>query len=409
MLSINELPPHERDQIRKACGYVFSADQMYNEVFLNSLEFDLVRQAFREKVKRYHPDLHGHEEPRMQEKRKERFVRIMESYETLKNYLIEDGSQQAVRPRHGKTIIAVGGAKGGIGKSLFSANLGIFLHREGHRTVLVDLDLGGANLHLYLGETFLPLTINDFLDQRAASVEEIIADTRYGPKLIGGDSSRLGAANIDFAIKLKLMKAIRLIEADCIILDLGGDTSYNMIDFFLQADLGIVLTTCDPSSYLDAYNFIKVSLFRKLNRIFGAESRNRLEKDPELLRLIAEATLSKNGSRVKTVSQLMKRIEEQMPHYLGLINARLDEFRPLLAINMVEPDSNEGEVAERILQVSHRMLSVQVEYLGSLPYQKEIKRSAREMVPAVAQYPGKPYWRLLDAVLKRIESTPPRA
>lgn len=42
------------------------------------------------------------------------------------------------------------------------------------------------------------------------------------------------------------------------IMDLGGDTSYNVIDLFLAADTGFVLTTCDPASYLDAYSFIKV-------------------------------------------------------------------------------------------------------------------------------------------------------
>ncbi len=70
---------------------------------------------------------------------------------------------------------------------------------------------------------------------------------------------------------------------------------------------------------------------------------------------------------------------------------------------MAEADSNETEVAERILQVSRKMLSVGVEYLGALPCQEEIKRSVRELVPAVAQYPGKQYWGLLDTLLKRID------
>ncbi len=49
------------------------------------------------------------------------------------------------------------------------------------------------------------------------------------------------------------------------------------------------------------------------------------------------------------------------------------------------------------------MLSVQVEYLGAFPYQDEIKRSARELVPAVVKFPQKKYWGLMDFILERID------
>ena len=111
-------------------------------------------------------------------------------------------------------------------------------------------------------------------------------NTKYGPLLIGGNSSQLGNANINFMRKLKLMKAIKNLDADFIIIDLGGDTSYNIIDFFLLADHGIVMTTCDPASYLDAYNFIKTALYRKLNRLFGPESKYKAQKDQALEQFI---------------------------------------------------------------------------------------------------------------------------
>ena len=96
--------------------------------------------------------------------------------------------------------------------------------------------------------------------------------TKYGPWLIGGNSSQLGSSNISFAAKMRLIKSVRNLEADCVIIDLGSDTSFNILDFFLAADIKIVLTTCDPASYLEAYNLIKVGLYRRLNRLFGEES-----------------------------------------------------------------------------------------------------------------------------------------
>ena len=85
-------------------------------------------------------------------------------------------------------IIAAGGAKGGIGKSILAANLGVYLSRRGFRTVLVDLDLGAANLHLYMGVWALKHRIDDYLDKKAHRLDAIAVETDPGPRLIGGGS-----------------------------------------------------------------------------------------------------------------------------------------------------------------------------------------------------------------------------
>ena len=153
---------------QKACAYLFSPDLARNPEFRNTLDAGKVRRAFRKKAKRYHPDLHRHEPVDMRYRRKERFIRIRESYEYL-SLRVGDSIGPAARTekRHKQPlVIAVGGAKGGIGKSLFTANLAVQLAREGHRTVAADLDLGGANLHLYLGKPRLRRTVNDFLRKK---------------------------------------------------------------------------------------------------------------------------------------------------------------------------------------------------------------------------------------------------
>ena len=386
MLPLHEFSDTELYKIRIACSYLFSPELAGNERFLKSITLDSVKNAFRKKAKRYHPDLHGNEPGEMVERRKGRFVKIRDSYEILKSYVCrnDESVEQAVRKRK---IIAVGGAKGGIGKSIFSANLAVLLASRGMRTVLVDLDLGGANLHLYLGETFLASNINDFLAKRVPTLEEIMVPSKYGVKLVGGDSSHLGAANINFSRKLKLLRSLKQIDADYVIVDLGGDTSYNVIDFFLAADHGIVLTTCDPASYLDAYNFIKVALYRKLNRLFGPESDVSARKDLDLVQLIKEATVSSSENRVKTIAELIERVKKQQPRSLFLIRRVLKTFNPGLVVNMTGDDAGVTEVVNRICEVAQKMLSVQVGYLGSISYQPEIKTSARDLMPAVARYP----------------------
>ena len=89
-----------------------------------------------------------------------------------------------------KKIIAVGGAKGGVGKSMLAANLAVGLALLGQKVVLADLDLGGADVHLYAGVKSLAKTWNDFLDKKVDSIKDILTPTVFkGLSLIGGDSS----------------------------------------------------------------------------------------------------------------------------------------------------------------------------------------------------------------------------
>jgi len=405
MLPIDELEDTELHMIRIACAYLFSPPLSRDDGFLRSLKLETVKNAFREKAKRYHPDLHGHEQEEMINRRRERFIKIRESYINLvSNFQKQAQPFSEKGARQGK-IIAVGGAKGGIGKSIFAANLGVLLSSMELRTVVADLDLGGANLHLYLGETFLKWSINDFLNKRAPTLQKIMIRSRYGPQLIGGDSSQLGASNINFSRKLKLLKAIKNIDANYVIIDLGGDTSYDIIDFFLAADYAIVMTTCDPASYLDAYNFIKVALYRKLNRLFGLESAFSDRKDSDLERLIYEATMSTNGSNVESIEELMERVRKQQPQNLPLVSEAISTFNPYLIVNRVSHNSNAIQIVKRIQQVSRERLSIDVTYLGSLPYQSEIESSARDLVPIVAKYPKANLAKEMSRIIEKLLHT----
>src|SRR5436309_15545904 len=97
------------------------------------------------------------------------------------------------RARH---IIAVGSGKGGVGKSLLAANLGIYLAQLGKRVVLLDADLGGANLHTFVGVERPPVTLGDFFDQRVQSIQECIVETAIANLgLVSAEGDPLWAAN----------------------------------------------------------------------------------------------------------------------------------------------------------------------------------------------------------------------
>ncbi|MCG8637727.1 MAG: P-loop NTPase [Desulfobacterales bacterium] len=393
-------------RFQRACAYLFSPDHARDPRFLETLDEKMVKQAFRKKAKQYHPDLHGHEARNLRHRRRERFVRIKESYEYLSLKIHDHARPAGHAPQKTRekrpVVIAVGGAKGGIGKSLFAANLAIYLSRCGYRTVAADLDLGGANLHLYLGKTRLRKSVNDFLKKKADTLAQVLEHTAYGPELIGGDSSFLGAGNIGFARKLKLMKAVRKMDADVVVVDLGGDTAFNVLDFFLSADVGVVMTTCDPASYLEAYAFIKVALFRKLNRIFGPESFYSGPVDPVLRRMIREATQTIDNSAVTGISQLRQEVRDKTGSGLRVLDQVLKQYTPFVIVNKAGDTASALPPVQRIQKVCRKSLSIEVPYLGCLPFEPGMEVSARTLVPFVTTPEAAPYAERLKTMTEQL-------
>lgn len=313
-----------------------------------------------------------------------------------------NGSKNGSISAPGK-MIAVGGAKGGIGKSLFVSNLGVFLSQLGKRVVVADLDLGGANLHLYMGVWGLTHRIDDFLTKKVSAITDIMTPTKYGPTLIGGGGGKLGAANIPFARKLKLLRALKTIDADYVILDLGGDTTYNILDFYLAADQGFVLTTCEPASYLDAYGFIKLSLHRKLIRLFGAESAYRRFKDAEIERTIKDFIFANASSNGNQMNDLVAKMEDASPVHHRLIKKVLEDFRPGTVVTMVREQDQVDELVSRLDKVSRKMLSIGTNHFGNVPFTDDIQKSAKDLIPSVARAPEGAFAKALRRIVLRME------
>jgi flagellar biosynthesis protein FlhG len=271
-------------------------------------------------------------------------------------------------------IWAVGGGKGGIGKSTVSILLAFWLARMGKRTILVDLDLGGANLHTLMGIKSPPKTLNDFVTRRIDSLEEVCIETDIEDlRLICGASDVLTLANPHVAQKIKIIHHISKLDADYIVLDLGAGTSFNVLDFFLAAKRKIVVLTPQPTSIQNAYSFVRNAVYRRLSKLASQQ--------PPLQALIKSAMDEDNELRVRTIRDLLQAVGDiSGTEMMETLKREIEAIRPAVVTNMVvnSTDKNAGRV---IQLVSEKYLMIYPQNFGSVAFDKQINQMVADMVP----------------------------
>ena len=121
-----------------------------------------------------------------------------------------------------KTIVAIVGPKGGVGKTTISANLAIALSQLGRKVIVSDLDLGASNLHAIFGLRGYKYSLDDFVQNRVKNLADVVLDTGIQNLRIicGGDVP--GIANMPFQNKLKLIRHISSLDCDFVIMDSGA-------------------------------------------------------------------------------------------------------------------------------------------------------------------------------------------
>ena len=295
-------------------------------------------------------------------------------------------------------IWAVGGGKGGVGKSIIGTFIAFWLSRMGKKTVLVDTDLGGANVHTLMGIKNPPRSLNDFLAKKYSSLNDICIDSEVnGLRLITGAGEILSLANPKFAQKIKIMKGILKLDADQVILDLGAGSSYNTLDFFLMAEKKLVVVTPQPTSIQNAYSFIRGAVYRRLSQLTS--------RDPSISALIQTAMNPKNELQMRTIKELCQVIEDlEGAEASKEIKKDLGKIRPIIVTNMVrEPsDKNAGKIVQL---VAEKYLTIRSENFGTVVYDRQIEQMISEMIPLVRiSQSSELFGCVYDIVIKTLES-----
>lgn len=295
-------------------------------------------------------------------------------------------------------MLPIASGKGGVGKSLFSANLGLALAEIGKTVVLADLDLGGANLHTLLGLKNRHAGVGGLIYRTEADVEALVVETEY-PRLffIPGDTLLPGTANLEFATKRKIIRGLLKIPADYVIMDLGAGSSYNVVDFFLTSATGVLVTMPETTAVLNAYSFLKTALFRALFRSFPPKGAER--------KMIIEFVSKKIEGTGESFKTLERELIEAFPTTGPAAAAQLAALFPRVVLNMGR-SSRDLAVGARLRDITARNLGIGIEYIGFIPRDEAVPRSVIERRPVLAARPESPYAQTIRAIARRLVETP---
>jgi len=291
-----------------------------------------------------------------------------------------------------KKIWAVGGGKGGTGKSLITAGLGYHLAAAGHRTILIDADFGAPNLHTFFGLKNERPDIGDFIMNRAGTLAETaIPVDGTGLKLIKGTENVLFTANLNHYRKLRFLRQVRHIEADQVVLDLGTGTAFNMLDFFLSADPGIIVIAPEPTSVENSVLFLKSCIIRMLKLYLDHFKKAGLQAR-------IESYMTNNSNTLYGFFQSV--MEEDRTFGLTLYRC-LKTFRPCLIVNKARSARDE-DLGRSLAGALRKFLVIDIQYLGAVPFDGRIEDSLRDFKLFFSEYPDAPASEAIRRIASRL-------
>lgn len=273
-------------------------------------------------------------------------------------------------------IWAIGGGKGGTGKSFVTSAMGTYIAGKGKRVILIDIDIGGANLHSFFGISRPKKSLTDFFEA-GASLNKLAVKTGIdNMSLITGDIHSLASDNIKFTQKLKLFRHIMKLNQHYVIIDLGGGSHNNTIDTFLMADKKIVILEPEITAVENMYHFVKNALFRKLRmslREYGFKD------------IVEQMWERREEYNIKSLRELMDCIRDNFSYVGDIIDKELSDFKLYLILNKIR-SSDDILIGSSMKSIFMKYLGVDTKFVGFVEYDDSVWRSMRERRPFMLNY-----------------------
>jgi len=274
----------------------------------------------------------------------------------------------------GPRLLAMGGGKGGVGKTFVTANLATSLARLGNRVIVVDVDLEGANLHTCLGVPTPQRSLADFVSERVEDLAKLVVDTPIpNLQLIGATHGNLADAQPSHLRRVRLLRGLRQLDADIVMLDLGAGSHASVLDYFLVSDDGILVLQPEPTSVENAYTFLRAAFYRRMRLAMVGHG---------VRQLVTMAMDQRNERGIRTPLDLLREIEaaDTTEGHRFVETMRL--FRPRIIVNGVRT-AEDVKLGFSVSSVCKKYFGVEAEYLGYVNFDDEARQSVSMRRPIV--------------------------
>jgi len=259
--------------------------------------------------------------------------------------------------------------------------------------VLIDTDLGGANIHTFLGLSFPQRTLSDFINKRVEGIRDVVVDTGIpNLGLVVGAQDLLNAANPKEPLKWKLIRHINSLDVDYIILDLGAGNSFNVLDLFLMSANEILVVTPEPTCIENTYRFIKSAFFRKAKRVISHLG---------VKEIVETAMDQKNPRGIKTPFDIIE-LAGEIDKSIGLrLEQELESFRPKLIVNQVRTKSD-IDIGSSMRSAFLKYFGISMDYLGYIVYDNDVWQSIQKKKPLVLEFPQSRASKCINEITLRL-------
>ena len=243
-------------------------------------------------------------------------------------------------------VIAVTGGKGGVGKSNVSVNLGIALSEMGRRVVVLDADLGLANIDVLLGIS-ANYNLSDVLSGEC-SLRDILVDGPGGIRIVPASSGTQRMTNLSQMEHAGLISAFSELgdEIDVLIVDTAAGISESVVSFLRASQELVLVVNDEPTSITDTYALIK------------------------------------------------------------LMNRDYDTNRFRVLANMVKSEEDGKAVYDKLYRVTERFLDVALQYIGTIPTDDAVKRAVRRQKAVLEMYPRAPASTAFRHLARKVDQWP---
>jgi flagellar biosynthesis protein FlhG len=273
----------------------------------------------------------------------------------------------------------------------------VVLADSGRKVVLVDADLGAANLHTITGVAYPRKTLDDFIRGRQPNLEATLVETPYpNLRLLSSAADILSIAQPNYRERQRLFRGLQNLDTDVIIFDIAAGTHTRAIDFFTLAPIGIMIVEAVPTSLENAFTFLKNLLIRHLLRTFY--------HDRVLKEYIQRSSDPRNPDSFLQFRNLIEHLEAIDPATTAKFKSQFDGSgsEVKLVVNSLR-SQNQYQIAERFTRMVKRYLALDMKVLGGLPYESTMVKAITARKPIVTAQPECGYARGMKQICRNLK------